>query len=74
MSQGAGAFLGLSDSTDNKDSATNVWLQRRAAFHGGSLLMGRNVSKRVRDQLEQDESHAPTPTPRDPYHRPGKCI
>lgn len=72
MSQGAGAFLGLSDPADGPDSATNIWLQRRAAFHGGSLLMGRNVSKKCREQLEQDDSHAPTPTPRDPLHRPGK--
>lgn len=56
---------------DEADSSTDIWLQRRAAFHGGSLLMGRGVSQKCKTKLENQEEHVPTPTPRDPLHRPG---
>lgn len=71
LSHGASTWLGFKG--DDQDDSTNIWLQRRAAFHGSSVLMGRGVSKVCKDRLDiPDESAAPTPTPIDPYHKPGE--
>lgn len=72
LSHGPGAFLGVTDSEQN-DSAAR-WLQRRAAFHGSSVIMGRGVSKKCKDQLDMQEEVAPFPTPYDPLHKPGMLI
>lgn len=69
LSHGAGAFFGITDS-DQGDSASR-WLQRRAAFHGSSVIMGHAVSEKCKEKLEIQDDALPCPTPRDPYHRPG---
>jgi len=70
VSQGAGAWLGLSEQ-DQGDATTDRWLQRRAALHGkGSLLIGSGLSQKCKNKLECQEDIA-LPTPRDPLHRPG---
>lgn len=64
--------MGISDvPLDSSESGHDIWLQRRAAFHGGSLLMGRGVSTKCKNKLECQDDFASTPTPRDPLHRPG---
>lgn len=67
LSHGAGTWLGLAEN-EQTDTSSDIWFQRRVAFHGGSLLMGRGVSKKCKDKMEVAEDQAPTPTPRDPYH------
>lgn len=74
FSQGAGAWLGLVDQDQTDASANDIWFQRRAAYHGKSLLMGRGVSQKCKDKLESAEDHVPTPTPRDPLHVRGSYV
>ncbi|XP_067939375.1 inactive rhomboid protein 1-like [Watersipora subatra] len=60
--------LGLADQDNTDTGSSDAWLQRRAAFHGGSLIMGRGVSRKCKEKLEGADDFITMPTPRDPLH------